>query len=71
MAYSDYERLRDALRSELELWPPSEQDYQTSLVKAKMHSGLSRIRLSQPQKDALYQIYVDARDAELATQGRK
>lgn len=71
MAHSDYERLLEALRYELDLWPPSQQDYKTTLTKAKMNHGLSEIRLSQPQKDGLYQIYLEAAHSERAARARK
>ncbi len=71
MSYSDYERPRQALRNELELWPPSQQDYKTTLTKAKMNHGRSDVRLSQPQKDALYQMYLDAAHTERAAKAQK
>ncbi len=69
--YSDYERLLDAFRHELRLWPPSEQEYESSLAKAKMHSDNSRIKLSQTQKDRLFNIYLEERDREWAAKSAK
>jgi hypothetical protein len=71
MAYSDFERLKEALRYELELWQALHTDYQTFLTKAKMNHGLSNVRLSQPQKDVLYQMYLDAAHRERAATARK
>lgn len=53
----DFERLCVALRDELELWKPSEQNYDISLSKAKLFAGLEDIRLSQAEKNALHGIY--------------
>jgi hypothetical protein len=58
--HSDFERLVEAFESELRLWPPSEQDYGATLSKAKMHHGLSEIRLSQAQNDHLFRTYLEA-----------
>jgi hypothetical protein len=57
MSGNDFERLRNAVQRELKLYKPSEQDYETTLTKAKMHSGLENIRLTQDQKNILYNIY--------------
>ena len=59
MAYTDYEILRSTFRSELEIWPPSEQDFETTLMNAKMNSGLQDIRLSSQQLSCLRDIYED------------
>ena len=64
MTFNDYERLRQAFHNELDLWKPSEHDFETSLGNAKLHSGLSNIRLSVEQKTALRNIYNKVRMSE-------
>lgn len=57
MAYTDYEILKSTFLSELKIWPPSEQDFETTLMKAKMNSGMHDIRLSSQQLNYLREIY--------------
>ncbi len=60
MSYSEYERLSQALRQELRLHPRTKQEYEISLTKTKIMTGIQRIRLSQAQKNALFEIYLKA-----------
>ncbi len=59
-----FSRLLDAFSSELELWPPSEQSFDESLTKAKLHSCLEDIKLSPAQSARLRSIYEDERIKE-------
>lgn len=63
---STFHNLETAFRDELRLWPPSEQSFDESLMKAKTHGqGTQRARLSAEQKTLLRHIYEEARQEEL------
>jgi hypothetical protein len=64
MASTDFDRLIEAFSSEIKLWPPSEQSFDASLVKAKSFAGLSEIRLLPHQREHLFGMYQIARELE-------
>lgn len=69
--FSDFEQLRESFREELRLWPPSEQNFEETFVKAKARTGIQRFCLSEAQKEALLEIFNEARTQEWQTISRK
>lgn len=64
MRHEDFEHLKTALKCELELWRPSEQDFETTMIKAKSFSGIGKIQLTDEQKRVVRKMYDDAREDE-------
>jgi hypothetical protein len=52
------------------MWPPSQQDFSTTLTKAKMNAGLHNIRLSESDRQELRDLFSEARKVEHLNKGR-
>ena len=52
------------------MWPPSQQDFSTTLTKAKMNAGLHNIRLSESDRQELRELYSEARKEEHLNNGQ-
>ncbi|MFT3784335.1 MAG: hypothetical protein QM790_20185 [Nibricoccus sp.] len=61
----------EAFRSELHLWPPSEQTFDESLMKAQREHGIGKVKISPAMREELYRIYTEARIEELKKQSKE
>lgn len=70
MSYHEFTQLLSSFSSELSMWPPSQQDFSTTLTKAKMNAGLHNIRLSESDRQELRDLFSEARKVEHLNKGR-